>query len=223
MVDTDFTEATLAETSLSLDIPNPSLASVTLDDANDQLVFTTMGNTDMWGSRNNAPIAYVLKPTGGQWFMQAEVEYPDVSNGKVMGFTVYADVDGSRPDFTFGLDNWGGQSGGLINLQGLADNNPLVRIGTTAQRVVLRLEVDEGAGPGGGDLYTAKYDLLDSGGMQTLGTYESTFDNSRAGIFLKSSTGRTGIFHNLEIAPEPGSMALLGLGALALIRRRRRP
>jgi len=60
MVDTDFTEATLAETGLSLDIPNPSLASVTLDDANDQLVFTTMGNTDMWGSRNNAPIAYVL-------------------------------------------------------------------------------------------------------------------------------------------------------------------
>ena len=206
-INTDFTEAALVDTGLGTDIPNPSLASITLDGANDRLVFTTTGNTDMWTSRNNAPIAYILKPTTTDWYMQAEIEYPDSSSSKVMGFTVYADVDGSKPDWTFGLDNWAGQSGGLINLQGLADNNPLIRIGTTAQHVILRLEVQEGAGAGGTNHYTAKYDLLDGSGMQTLGTYDSGFDNSRAGIFLKSSTGRTGYFDSLTIVPradDPG-------------------
>jgi len=225
MVNTDFTEATLAATGLSTDIPNPSLASITLDGANDRLVLSTFGGTDMWGARNNAPIAYILKPTTANWYMQAEIEYPDSSGGKVMGFTVYSDADGSKPDWTFGLDNWAGQSGGLINFQGLADNNPLIRLSSPAQHGILRLEVQEGAGAGGTNRYTAMYDLLDGNGMHTLGTYDSGFSNARAGIFLKSNTGRTGYFDNLTIVPEPTTLALLAIGGLAAMRanKRRRP
>ncbi len=213
-IDTDFTEATLSEVGIIRDIPNPSLASITLDDANDRLVFATTGNTDMWGTRNNAPIAYVLKPSGPLWFVQTELELASTGNGQVFGFTVYEDTDGARPDFTYGLDFWGGAGGSMIKLQGLGDNNPNVNTNAGgATRVILRMEVEDDGGGGGATRYTCKYDLLLGAGMQTLTTYDSGFSNARAGVALKTGNnpGRTTYLHDLEIdnVGSPGTLILL--------------
>ena len=198
---TDFSEATYAEVGLLRDIPDPALASITLDATNDRLVFTTTGNTDMWGARNNAPIGYVLKPTGSLWFMQAEVELATSGTQQLTGFTVYQDMDGARPDFTYAIDYWSGAPG-LIKLQGLGDNNPNMNVSAGgATRVILRLEVEDDGGGAGFVRYTLKYDLLSGGGMQTLGTYDSSFSNARVGVFTKTGNnpGRTAYLHALEI------------------------
>ncbi|MDP6513119.1 MAG: hypothetical protein QF878_08040, partial [SAR202 cluster bacterium] len=198
-IDTDFTEATFDDIGILRDIPNSGLASITLDDPNDRLVVATTGGTDMWGSRNNAPIGYILKPTGPLWFMETEIEYATADSGKVFGLTVYSDSDGAKPDFTFGLDRWAGGTG-LIKLQGLGDNNPNISvIASNATRVVLRVEAeDDGGGPGFAR-YTLKYDLLLGGGMRTLTTYDSNFSNARVGLVMKTNAGKTGYVHNLEI------------------------
>jgi hypothetical protein len=209
---TDFTEATFAEVGLLTDIPNPGLASITLDDANDRLVFATTGNTDMWGARNNAPIGYVLKPAGPLWFMQTELELASTGSQQVFGFTVYADVDGANPDFTYGLDYWNPATP-VVKLQGLGDNDPVVFASAEdVTRVVLRIEIeDDGGGPGTAR-YTLKYDLLGGAGMQTLTTYDSNFSNARVGVAMKTgNTGRTAYLHNLEIddVGDAGALILL--------------
>ena len=56
-VETTFDEAALPAAVL-LDVPNPALGNVVFDAVNDELDFTAGGNTDMWGTRNNAAIAW---------------------------------------------------------------------------------------------------------------------------------------------------------------------
>jgi len=207
---TEFTEATLAEVGLLTDIPNPGLASITLDADNDRLVFSTTGNTDMWGARNNAPIGYVLKPAGPQWFMQTELELGSTGNQQVFGFTVYGDTDGARPDFTYGLDYWNPATP-MVKLQGLGDNDPIFFASAEdVTRVILRIEVeDDGGGPGIAR-YACKYDLLGGAGMQTLTTYDSSFINARVGVAIKTgNTGRTAWLHNLEIDDVGNAGALI--------------
>jgi len=209
-IDTDFTEATFGDVGILRDVPNADLASITLDEANDRLVFATPGNTDMWGARNNAPIAYILKPDGPRWFMEAEVELATTGNQQVFGLTVYEDTDGANPDFTYGLDYWNPGTP-KINLQGLGDNNPLVNVsaaGTT--RVILRMLVEDNGGGPGVTRYTCKYDLLLGDGMQTLTTYDTSVTNARVGVALKTgNNGRIGYVHDLEIADIPAGQPLL--------------
>ena len=212
-IKTDFTEATFGHIGLLRDIPNAGLASITLDAANDRLVFATTGNTDMWVVRNNAPIGYVLKPSGPQWFMQAEVELATTNIQQVVGFTVYEDTDGAHPDFTFGLDFWGGAPASMVKLQGLADNDPNMNVSAGgATRVILRLEVEDDGAAAGIARYTALYDLLGGNGIQILGTYDTDFSNVRVGIALKTSvSGRTSYIHNLEIdnVGSPGTVLII--------------
>ncbi|MDP6513117.1 MAG: fibronectin type III domain-containing protein, partial [SAR202 cluster bacterium] len=208
---TDFSEATYSEVGLLRDIPSSGLASITLDDANDRLVFATTGNTDMWATRNNAPIGYILKPTGPLWFMQAEIELATTDNGQVFGLTVYEDTDGAKPDFTYGLDYWN-PANPMVKLQGLQDNNPDINVSAAgATRVILRIEVEDDAGGAGIARYTLKYDLLGGSGMQTLTTYDSGFSNARVGVALKTNTGRTTYIHDLEIdnVGDAGALILL--------------
>ena len=108
VLSTQFDEATLAETGFSLDIPDSALASITLDDVNDRLDFTTTGNTDMWWGRNNAPIAYLDKPNSQSWAVETEIEMDNTQNVQIGGLTVYADTDGVKTAFLlwFGLLEW---------------------------------------------------------------------------------------------------------------------
>ena len=208
-IDTDFTEATFGAVGILRDIPNSGLASITLDAGNDRLVFATTGNTDMWGTRNNAPIGYILKPGGPLWFMEAEIELATTGNQQVFGLTVYEDTDGAKPDFSYGLDYWNPVTP-MINLQGLGDNDPLTNVtavGTT--RVILRMEVEDDGGGAGIARYTCKYDLLLGAGMQTLTTYDTSFSNARVGLALKSVAARTAYVHNLEIDDVPAGQPIL--------------
>ena len=88
----------------------------------------------------------------------------------------------------------------------MGDNNPNVSVSAGgATNVVLRMEVKEDIDGAGHARYTFKYDLLDGSGMQTLTTYDSTFDNSRVGVYLKTERAqtRTVYFNSLEIGNMP--------------------
>ena len=193
---TSFDGATL-DSFVNLDIPNSSLGNITFDATNDELDFDASGNTDMWGARNNAPIAWVVSPAtavGDTWFIETEVRLNNTTqNGQVAGITFYGDPDGSKPDFSFGLDNWN-PSDRRVRLQGLGDNNPNVP-GTdiTGDSVFLRAEVTEN---GASDTYNFFYRENDTDTWSQLGggaiDFSSSFANSRAGLFYKTNGAKDG-------------------------------
>ena len=97
---TSFDEASLPAAIL-LDVPNATLGSITFDALNDELDFNAGGNTDMWGTRNNAPIAWTAIPTGlvngSTWSVETEVRLNNVTqNNQVAGLTFYGGPDGAR-------------------------------------------------------------------------------------------------------------------------------
>ncbi len=145
-------------------------------------------------------------------------------SAKNAGVVVYADNDGDKPAFTFSLDNWDGADSGKVSLQALRYAIPggNASTNTTVQKVILRMEVEEDGGGVGTDSYTFKYDLLGGAEMQTLTTYDSSFDNSRVGVFLKDNTSSDVYFNTLEVAPEPATMSLLALGGIAMLKRRKK-
>ncbi|MGI2026029.1 LamG-like jellyroll fold domain-containing protein [Endozoicomonas acroporae] len=197
---TSFAVATLTDSGLSPDIPDRSLASITIDAVNDRLDITTTGNTDTWKARNNGPIAYFTAPGSESWAVETEVELNSAQNRQIAGLTVYADEDGAKPVFSYGLDYWNGRDG-LINLQGLGTNNPLINVSANASgKVKLRMEVIENGHGSGVDRYTFFYDLLDGNGMQKLTSYGFAVDRSRIGLFLKTEHGRTAYFDNFEVS-----------------------
>jgi len=224
----DFTEASLgAITGLNKDSPAGPTQDFSLNTTNDTLDFVTT-NADMWNTRNNAPIAWVAAPTVGlteTWEVHTYVSMQkDGSNSQeVAGITFYADVDNSRPDFGLGLDDWNGWH---PRLQGLGDNNPNVGgapLGT-APGVFLRVTITEG---GATDTYNFFYKVNSGDAWTQLGgaatNFTSNFSNARVGLFLKSSAGGGGAQYDyLTITPEPGTMAVIALGGLAVLRRRRR-
>ncbi len=164
----------------------------------------------MWFIRDDAPIAYLSKPSSGHWFIETDIEVLTPEDFLFhAGLTVYEDSHGAVPAFTYALSNWLGPESRHVILQGLDDDNPNVSVPATAKRITLRLEVREDPGGQGPDHYTFLFDLKDGRGMQTLTTHRATIDNSRAGIYLKSRQEdgvRSVAFHRLKIgpiAPEP--------------------
>ena len=102
----------------------------------------------MWTTRNNAAIAWTSIPAGltagAKWVVETEVRLNNVAqNNQLAGLTFYGGPDGARPDITFGLDNWD-SAARAVRLQGLGDNVPNAAVITTASRVILRVEVEEG-------------------------------------------------------------------------------
>ena len=223
----DFTEASLgAITGLNKDSPGAPAQDFSLNTTNDTLDFVTT-NADMWGTRANAPIAWVAAPTvanGVTWSVETYVGMTSGPNDReVAGITFYANLDGSTPDFGLGLDDWNGWH---PRLQGLGDNNPNVAgapLGT-APGVFLRVEITEG---GTTDTYNFFYKVLVGDAWTQLGSaatnFTSSFNNSRVGLFLKSNdAGGAAQYDYLTITPEPGTLAVIALGGLAMLRRRRR-
>ena len=226
---TDFDEASLgAITGLESDIPNAGIGSFTLNTATDTLDFVT-GNADMWGSRANAPIAWVAAPTvanGEVWYVETKVnmENNGSNSQEVAGITFYGGPDGARPDFGFGLDDWNGWN---ARLQGLGDNNPNVGSSDlgSATGVFLRVEITEG---GASDTYNYFWKVNQGDAWNQLGgaatDYSSSFANDRVGLFLKSSAGGGDAqyeFLTVGVIPEPSSALLAMVGGLFVLRRRR--
>jgi hypothetical protein len=119
VLDTSFNESVL-DSLIHLDVPNSAKGNIVLDPIRGELDFTAANNTDMWGGRADAPIAWVDTPdvpTGGKWSFETQVRIDQRHEGTVVsGITFYND-DGGLPDFTFGINNW---DGGYIHVQQLA-------------------------------------------------------------------------------------------------------
>ncbi|HOD82047.1 MAG: PEP-CTERM motif protein [Planctomycetes bacterium ADurb.Bin126] len=170
-----------------LDTPNPALGDITLDTVNDWAHFQAYGNTDMWGSRNNAPILWTPSPAG-DFYIETRVTMPAAQNGTVSGLVVYGDGvgsdDGEKPNFSVGLDQWGAAH---VKIQGLGTNNPATAIPVPAGQAWLRLEVDRDGGVGGVDRYSALYKLNAGDPWQHLAILDRDVPNARMGLVMKTS------------------------------------
>ena len=222
---------------LNLDIPNAGLAAVSLDTVNQELDFTTTGNTDLWTVRNNAPIAWTARPSvglGETWYTEAHVRYngaPDAAQ-RVAGLLFYQDADGTGGssdgmDFGYGINDWNNRS---IEVQGFGNTfagdsgvktiNALAAIGHVSE-IHMRIEVMEN---GASDQYTFFYRQTVPDAWTQLAQFNSSQDNSRVGLFFKNGGATAPADRSLSFTyfnvgtaiPEPSSAALLGLGALLL-------
>ncbi len=207
---TSFEEPSLPA-AVVLDVPNTSLGNVVFDDVNDELDFTAAGNTDMWGTRNNAAIAWTDIPAGlsigSAWTVETEVRLNSVvQNGQVAGITFYGGPDGARPDISFGLDNWD-PAGRAVRLQGLGDNDPNVGILTSASKVFLRVMVTEG---GVSDTFNFFFKVNPGDAWTQLGgaalNYTTSFASSRIGLIYKTSGAKDGAAFTYFNVADAGSL-----------------
>lgn len=182
---------------LVLDVPRPAAGSIVFDALNDELDFLAAGNTDMWSTRNNAAIAWTSIPAGltvgAKWVVETEVRLNNAAqNNQVAGLTFYGGPDGARPDITFGLDNWD-PAARAVRLQGLGDNVPNAAVTTTASRVILRVEVEEG---GATDTYNFFFRETTADSWVPLPgaavNYRSTMGNARVGLTYKTAAAKAG-------------------------------
>lgn len=198
LVQTSFEEASLPA-AISLDVPNAAFGTISFDSVNDELDFSALASTDMWGARSNAPIAWTAGPTGlangSTWTLETEVRINDPTTGtQVAGVTFYGGPDGARPDITFGLDVWDSNNR-AVRLQGLGDNNPNTAIGvsTSVNRVFLRVVVQEG---GATDTYNFYFRVNSGDAWQQIPgvaiNYQTNFANSRVGLTYKTGAAKAG-------------------------------
>ncbi len=187
---------------INLDIPNTNIADIKLDTKNGELDFSSQGGrTNIWTTRDNAPIAWISRPTvaqGESWFIETKVRVDKRSQGEtISGITFYNDKNG---DFQYGapsfyLDSWH-YSGTNVTLQGLGNNSPFVTAsgvstlsGDTAN-VYLRAEITE---KGSSDDYRFFYRKSDAEPWIKLGdVYSYSIDNSRAALFYKTGSAKAG-------------------------------
>ena len=232
VIDTDFTEATIAATGISLDQPDTANGEITLDTVNDRLVLTSHNATNMWTSRADAPIAYVTSPNTSSWYVETDIVLSTPGNDYFQGgLTVYADSDGALPDFAYYFNNWPNSGSRRVQVQGLGTNIPNVSsAGIAATNVILRIEYEQDGGAGGLDRYTFKYDLLDGNGLQTLTTFDADIPNGRVGAFTKSrgnvgagdDLGDAVALNSFTVVPEPSTVVSIIIGLVACGLRRRR-
>jgi hypothetical protein len=210
---TSFEEAAL-HPNVGLDIPNAALGNILFDPANDELDFTAAGNTDMWGGRNNAPIAWTAIPAGlgngSTWTVETEVRINDAGTGtQVAGITFYGGPDGARPDISFGLDVWDANNR-AVRLQGLGDNNPntAIAVTTAVNRVFLRAVIQEG---GATDTYNFYFKVNAGDAWQQIPgvavNYQTSFANSRVGLAYKTGAAKAGaaftFFNVVDLTTQP--------------------
>jgi len=131
--------------------------------------------------------------------------------------------------FTFGLDHWDGPNG--VWVQGLGNNHPgdseNLANALEADKVDLRMDVT--VGELNYNTYDFFYKLPDDVAWNSLGTIHDENGNDRVALFFKGGDMNVAFNYfnvtTVESAPEPGSVALTGMGAISLwlvqyIRRR---
>lgn len=195
-VTTDFSDASLSA-QIQLDIPNGSLAAITLDTANDELDFTTTGNTDMWTARANAPIAWTSRPTvsaGQTWYVETFVRFNGAPDGaqRVAGITLWAGPNGTGGssggmDFSLGLNDWDNRGvefqtfgGGTVGDSGIGN---ITATANNQSQAHLRLEVTEN---GASDAYAGYWRANANDPWIEFASFNSSVDNSRVGLFFKN-------------------------------------
>ena len=195
---TSFDEAALPAAVL-LDVPNATLGNVVFDAVNDELDFTAAGNTDMWGARNNAAIAWTAIPAGlvngSTWTVETEVRINAAAEGtQVAGLTFYGGPNGARPEVTFGLDVWNANDR-AVRLQGLGTNNPntAINVTTAVNRVFLRVIIKEA---GAADIYNFYFKVNAGDVWQQIPgvaiNWTTSFANSRVGLTYKTGAAKSG-------------------------------
>ncbi len=197
---THFEEAVLIP-EIQLDIPDGDLAEIVLDTSNDELLFQTFGNTDMWGARANAPVAWTPSPgvaEGEMWAVETHVRYngqPDAAQ-RVAGLMFYPDFDGAGGasdgvNFGYGINDWDNRSieiqgfgGAQVGDAGVPFINTLAAVGHVSS-AYLRVEILEN---GFSDRYTFYYKLEAQDPWTRLAEFNSDQDNSRVGLFFKNGS-----------------------------------
>lgn len=196
----DFTESGLdAIPGLMLDVPDPQVASVTLDEDNDELVLTTTTTADLWVERDNAPIAYVTSPkveAGQTWFAETRMRLSGEPGRRprIGGIVVYPDRDGSGGsqdgmEWSLAVNEWDdrgvevqGFGPGNVGDSGVSFLNPDPPV-KHIEDVFLKLEVTEN---GESDRYKVFYKQSADSEWQPFGEFNSSVDNSRVGLFMKN-------------------------------------
>ena len=239
---TSFDGPTL-DANLHLDVPDPGVGTVSLDTVNHSLLFYGTG-ADLWDTRNGLPYAWTDIPqvgVGGVWRAETEVHYNVPEHvtdfgynwGRIAGITTYAGPDGSGgsyagQEFTFQLDQWDDPYG--VWVQGLGDHAPgnlpvdLHDDGLITDTVRLRMDVT--VGDANYNTYDFYYKLLPADTWTLLGTIQYASDDTRVALFFKGGNNTDGDmnvsfnYYNVTTVsgvPEPGVMALAGLGAIGLL------
>jgi len=194
VVATSFEESSLIS-ALKLDIPNPNLASITLDTTNDELDFSASGNTDMWSTRGATPIAYLMSPQvalNASWSIETRVRINDRGQTEQnAGLTFYADQNGARPAFTYGMTGWDGNW--RINIEDFDYGGQRENAGYGFDSAYLKVEVTE---KGASDDYRFFYKQNSSDSWTQLGgashVFTSSADNARTGLWYKTGGAKPG-------------------------------
>jgi hypothetical protein len=231
---TSFQGATL-DPNLHLDVPDPSVGTISLDTGNHSLLFTGPG-ADLWNSRNGLPYAWTAIPqvgVGGVWRAETEVKYNVASHvyGRIAGITTYSGPDGSGgasmgQQFTFGLDQWDGPNG--VWVQGLGNNHPGDSENLSNELItdIVDLRMDVTVGDLNDNTYDFSYKLPTSGAWTPLGTIHDVNADDRVALFFKGGPMDVSFnYYNvtaLTSVPEPSPIALsitltafIGLGLIS--------
>ncbi len=221
---TSFEGLTL-DPNLYLDVPDPDIGTIELDTVNHNLRFTGPG-ADLWDWRNGLPYAWTDIPqvgVGGVWRAETEVQYYDTSErGRIVGLTTYAGPDGAGgaamgQEFTFGLDHWDWPNG--VWVQGLGDNQP-GDSGNLANELItdlVDLRMDVTVGDLNFNTYDFYYKQWDDVDWTGLGTISYVNEDKRVALFFKGNEMNVSFnYFNVTAVPEPGSIAMVGIGALSL-------